>query len=88
MSDQLNDLQMTALGNEGFTGQLNERMSAWLRSTGAVGTDLVDLWMSFLLLQPGGQRNQKTFNWLGSLGYTETDLPDRQYHYWSDRAAA
>lgn len=86
MDNQLNDLMVRTLRKEGYQGQLNQMMSAWLRGTGANGNDLPDLWLSFLLLQPGDQRNQKEANWLRGLGFTQPALPDQQHAYWKDRA--
>lgn len=83
---QLNDAQMSALRKEGYTGSLNDMMIQWLKSTGAIGNSINDLWMSYLLLEPSTQLNDKMFSWLTGLGYEQSTLADKQLQYWTDRA--
>ena len=86
MADQLNDMQMRALGNEGYIGSLNDRMIQWLKFEGAIGDALNDLWLSYLSAEPSSQINDKAFTWLTGLGYNQPNLADKQLQYWTDRA--
>jgi hypothetical protein len=83
---QVNGAQVAALKKEGYTGGFNLMTMQWLRFEGAVGDSLPQLWLSFLLVQPGEQRHQKEAAWLRGLGYIQSSLTDQQLAYWRDRA--
>ncbi len=88
MYDQINDAMRQALGKEGYKGQVNEMLIAWLRSESAVGNDLMQLWHSFFNLKtiPPGQHNERMQGWLTSEGFKRETLADSILAYWKNRA--
>ena len=84
--NQINDLIFLALA--AFTGEtLNERLISWLKSEGATGSQLTDLWNSFFDVKviTGTTYNDRMVKWLLSEGATGDTFNDLQYSYWRTR---
>lgn len=88
MNDQVNEATRSALAKDGYIGQLNQMLTAWLRTEGAVGYDLMSLWLSFfdIKLIADGQFNERMQGWLTSEGFGYATLSDSQLGYWRNRA--
>ena len=84
MTIQINEVRYTALVAQGFTGQINQMILAWLQDSGATSDQLTDAWGEMLaVLGFPGQRNTAWFDFLGSLGFSGA-LPERENDFWDN----
>lgn len=79
----INDAKYTALGAQGYTGNINERELKWLQANGATSHQLNDARREFLRAQGinASNINDGFYELLGDLGYTGS-LSDRMLAFW------
>ncbi len=85
MTASLNDLQMDALGVQGFTGSLDERMRQWAESKGgpsqaSLNDTLLGMWA--VVSGATGSLNDLERAGLVSLGFTQDSLNDQRHAFW------
>lgn len=86
MSNNTNDLIISSLNSQGYSGSLNDMVYKWLGDNGGTGVHIDDRWYTFLIAQGavGTGVSALMYYWLGSLGYTGASLNDRWYSFWLD----